>query len=205
MLFSARFCGHARRGLAPSSDTGSAGGHLRPAARSSASTHTIPDTTTPKTQTTSPITARCQRFSPRRSALWARHQSKRRPHHHQTGGIALHEAPTRRRHAARGLHVVQNPHHFLHVGRHLTCHTWLPCRYTRKHSPSTPSPPLTRYKTRPAQGILGPTRYKTHPARHKTPIFGHFSRAGRILSPSGRQQAEQGKLFRAQTAVTWRC
>lgn len=28
---------------------------------------------------------------------------------HQTGGIALHEAPTHRRHAARGLHVVQNP------------------------------------------------------------------------------------------------
>ena len=25
------------------------------------------------------------------------------------GGIALHEAPTRRRHASRGLHVVQNP------------------------------------------------------------------------------------------------
>ena len=106
------------------------------------------------------------------------------------GGIALHEAPTRRRHAARGLHVVQNPHHFLHVGLHLTCDTRLPCRYTRQNSPSTPSPPLTRYKT--------------HPARHKTPIFGHFSRARRILSRPGRQQAEQGELFRAQTAVTWR-
>ena len=134
------------------------------------------------------------------------------------GGIALHEDPTRRRHAARGLHVVQNPHHFLHVGRHLTCDTRLPCRDTRQNSPSTPSPPLTRYKTRPATaplvlnrektrpapGILGPTRYKTHPARHKTPIFGHFSRARRILSRPGRQQAEQGELFRAQTAVTWR-
>ena len=120
------------------------------------------------------------------------------------GGIALHEAPTRRRHAARGLHVVQNPQHFLHVGHHVACDTRLPCRYTRQNSPSTPSPPLTRYKTRPARGILGPTRYKTHPARHKTPIFGHFSRARRILSPSGRKQAEQGELFRAQTAVTWR-
>ena len=28
----------------------------------------------------------------------------------QTGGIALHGGPTRRRHAARGLRVVQNPH-----------------------------------------------------------------------------------------------
>ena len=107
---------------------------------------------------------------------------------------------------------MQNPHHFLHVGPHLTCDTRLPCRYTRKNSPSTPSPPLTREKTRPAQGILGPTRYETRPARtphrlnryktrpahHKTPIFGHFSRARRIFSRSGRQQAEQGELFHAQ-------
>lgn len=41
---------------------------------------------------------------------------------------------------------MQNPHHFLHVGPHLTCDTRLPCRYTRKNSPSTPSPPLTREK-----------------------------------------------------------
>ena len=41
---------------------------------------------------------------------------------------------------------MQNPHHFLHVGRHLTCDTWLPCRYARQNSPSTPSPPLTREK-----------------------------------------------------------
>ena len=138
---------------------------------------------------------------------------------------------TRRRHAARVLHVVQNPHHFLHVGPHLTCDTRLPCRYTRKNSPSTPSPPLTRektrpaqgilgptryktrpartphrlnrYKTRPARGILGPTRYKTRPARPKTPIFGHFSCARRIFSRSGRQQAEQGELFHAQDTATW--
>ena len=32
------------------------------------------------------------------------------------GGIALHEAPTRRWHAARGLHVVQNPHERGHGG-----------------------------------------------------------------------------------------
>ena len=107
---------------------------------------------------------------------------------------------------------MQNPHHFLHVGPHLTCDTRLPCRYTRKNSPSTPSPPLTREKTRPAQGILGPTRYKTRPARTphrlnryktrparpKTPIFGHFSRARRIFSRSGRQQAEQGEFSHAQ-------
>ena len=37
--------------------------------------HTISDTTAPKTQTTSPTTAHCQRYSPRRSALWAPHPS----------------------------------------------------------------------------------------------------------------------------------
>ena len=42
--------------------------------------------------------------------------------------------------------MLQNPHHFLHVGLHLTCDTWLPCRYTRQNLPSTPSPPLTREK-----------------------------------------------------------
>lgn len=30
--------------------------------------------------------------------------------HQQSGGIARHEGPTRRRHPARGLHVMQNPH-----------------------------------------------------------------------------------------------
>ena len=35
---------------------------------------------------------------------------KRGRRHRQSGGIALHEGPTRRRHAARRLRVVQNPH-----------------------------------------------------------------------------------------------
>ena len=64
----------------------------------------------PKTQTTSPLAARCQRFSPRWSAMWAPHHRKLRAHRHQSGGIALHGGSTRRRHAARRLRVVQNPH-----------------------------------------------------------------------------------------------
>lgn len=39
---------------------------------------------------------------------WA-HPLDSRPHRHATGGIARHGGPTRRRHAARRLHVVQNP------------------------------------------------------------------------------------------------
>ena len=57
------------------------------------------DTVLPKTQSTSPTTARFQHFSPRWSALWAPRQHEPRPHHHQSRGISLHEGPTRRRHA----------------------------------------------------------------------------------------------------------
>ena len=74
-----------------------------------ASTATTTDITAPKTQTTSPTTPHFQRFSPKWSAFWAPHHPKLPPHSLKTGGIARHEAPTRRRHAARGLHVVQNP------------------------------------------------------------------------------------------------
>ena len=53
------------------------------------------------------------------------------------GGNCTIRGATRRRHAGSQLLMLQNPHHFLHVGLHLTCHTWLPCRYTRQNSPST--------------------------------------------------------------------
>ena len=40
------------------------------------------------------------------------------------GGIALHEAPTRRRHASRGLHVVQTPHLHRHGGHRRDRRAW---------------------------------------------------------------------------------
>ena len=52
-------------------------------------------------------------FSPNGSAVWRAHRFTSQPHRHQTGGIALHEAPTRRSHGPRRLRVVQNPHHWL--------------------------------------------------------------------------------------------
>ena len=70
---------------------------------------TMSDTVVPKMQTTSPTAAHCQRFSPRWSALWAPHRLTSWLHCYRSGGIALHEGPTRRRHAPRKLHVVQNP------------------------------------------------------------------------------------------------
>ena len=53
--------------------------------------HTPRDTLVPKTQTTSPTTARFHRILPRWSALWAPHRLTSRPHHRQSEGIALHE------------------------------------------------------------------------------------------------------------------
>ena len=47
--------------------------------------HSTTDTVVPKTQTTSPVTSRFHRFSPRWSALWAPHHLKPRRHRHQTG------------------------------------------------------------------------------------------------------------------------
>ena len=48
-------------------------------------------------------------FLPNGSAVWRAYRLTSGPHHHQTGGIALHGGLTRRRHAAEGLHVVQTP------------------------------------------------------------------------------------------------
>ena len=48
------------------------------------------------------------------------------------GGIALHEAPTRRRHASRGLHVVQTPHLHRHGGRRRDSRAWPRRRRDRK-------------------------------------------------------------------------
>ena len=124
------------------------------------------------------------------------HFGHRTPHTQTPiGGIALHEAPTRRRHAARGLHVVQNPRRFLHVGRHLNCDMRLPCRHTPQNSPGTTPPPLTREKTRPIPPLQPRFREKVRPARHKPPILGHFSHAGRNFSRSHPRSDRAGRTF----------
>ena len=64
----------------------------------------------PKTQTTSLLAARFQRFSPRWSAFWAPHYLEPRPRRRQSGGIAPCKGATRRRHAVRRLCMAQNPH-----------------------------------------------------------------------------------------------
>ena len=103
------------------------------------------------------------------------------------GGIALHEAPTRRRHGARRLRVAQKPHRYRCGG----------CRRPRKAWPwgrlavagsqarnSSPGTPLQR-----------PTREKVRPARQKTPILGHYEHAGRTFSRSHPPPDPAGRTF----------
>ena len=126
----------------------------------------------PKTQTTSPTTARLQCHLPRWSALWAQQCSRPRPHRHQSGGIALHEGSTRRRHAARRLRVVQNPHHHRHGEHqgyggpgHSACERQKPGNRTQGR-------PHFRYKTLPAHLPSPHIRYKTLPAHPFSPHGG---------------------------------
>ena len=137
----------------------------------------------PKTQATSPLAARFQCFSPRWSAVWAPQHRKPRPRRRQSGGIALHGGPTRRRHAARRLRVVQNPHRSQPEVRRIACKSWAQGRLARKSSPNT-APPAALPR-------------KSSPSMHKTPNLGQFERAGRTFSRFHDLTATQGELFRA--------
>ena len=71
--------------------------------------HSTTDTTAPKTQTTSPTTPRLSAFFTEVVCTLGTTPPQTVISPSPNGGIARHEAPTRRRHAARGLHVVQTP------------------------------------------------------------------------------------------------
>ena len=106
-----------------------------------------------------------------------------RPRRRQSGGIALHGGPTRRRHAARGLRVVQNPRR-PPVWRTPVARRARPqYRLARKSSPNT-APPAALPR-------------KSSPSMHKTPNLGQFERAGRTFSRFHDLTATQGELFRA--------
>ena len=107
------------------------------------------------------------------------------------GEIALHEAPTRRRHAPGRLHVVQKPHPFPHVGHHVPL---IPGRGAGMRENTRPTQPLQRH-----------FREKVRPTCHRTPILGHFSFAGRTLSrshpPSGRAGRTFSRMGRSHVAA----
>ena len=91
------------------------------------------------------------------------------------------KAPTRRRHAARGLRMAQNPHR--------SC---LKCTA----SPTRPGHSTGwREKTRPAPLLHRHFRENTRPASTKTPNLGHFGRAGRTISRSHPPSDQAGRTF----------
>ena len=124
----------------------------------------MPDTVAPKTQTTSPLAARFQGFSPRWSAMWVPHHCKPWPRRYQAGGIAPCKGATRRRHAARGLRMAQNPHRYqcrarCRGGRARMGHRWV-AETRQLHTRKVPR----RNKSRPARAARPHFRYKTLPA-----------------------------------------
>ena len=65
------------------------------------------------------------------------------------GGIALHGGPTRRRHAARRLRVVQTPHRHQPEVRRIAHKSWAQHRLARKNSPNTAPPAALPRKNSP--------------------------------------------------------
>ena len=172
----------------------------------------------PKTQTTSPLAARFQCFSPRWSAFWVP-RSSGRP---LDGGIALQEGATRRRHAVRGLRMAQNPHRHRRGAHRRDPRARLGCRWVaearqlntrkvprrNKSRPARAARPNFRYKTLPAYPPLPHVRYKTLPACPPSPHFRYktlpahpkwldlaqSTHAGRVLYRFHHQEAEQGEF-----------
>ena len=84
--------------------------------------HARPGAVVPRSQTTSPTTPDCQRFSPRWSALWAPHcpepqphQPEPRPRSHQTGELRCERytvelGPRRGRHQTGGIAPIEPRH-----------------------------------------------------------------------------------------------
>ena len=152
--------------------------HLRGVTREQ---HTTTAIDSAKSQTHSATTVGLGFFTPNGSAVWPRHPRKLRAHRHQSGGMTPSKAPTRRRHAVRGVRMAQNPHR-----SRLKCTA----------SPTRPGHGTGwREKTRPTPPLQQHFRERIHPARHKTPNLGHFERAGRSLSRSRPPSDQAGTTF----------
>ena len=92
------------------------------------------------------------------------------PPRRQSGGIALHEGSTRRRHAARRLRMAQNPHHRHGERQHTEDAAALPMSSARAQRPATGTSTTPEHNTtRPTTTTPGPFDTKlsllTHPRR----------------------------------------
>ena len=96
--------------------------------------------------------------------MWVPHHCKPWPRRYQAGGIAPCKGATRRRHAARGLRMAQNPHRYqcrarCRGGRARMGHRWV-AETRQLHTRKVPR----RNKSRPARAARPHFRYKTLPA-----------------------------------------
>ena len=139
---------------------------------SRASTCTAPDAESAKVQTHSPQTACFQRFSPDGSPVSQPHRLKLRPRRHRSGGIALHGGPTRRRHSARRLRVVQNPHRSQPEVRRIAYKSWAQHRLARKSSPNTAPPVALPRKSSTSTAPPAALPRKSSPSTRKNAEFG---------------------------------
>ena len=88
------------------------------------------------------------------------------------GGIALHGGPTRRRHAARRLLVVQNPHRSQPEVRRIAYKSWAQHRLARKSSPNTAPPVALPRKSSTSTAPPAALPRKSSPSSHKNAEFG---------------------------------
>ena len=176
---------------------------------------TTPDTVAPKTQTTSPRPARLPRFSPRWSATWALHVLKLRPRRHQSGRITPSKAPTRRRHAAKGLRMAQTPTTTTNTNTNTKCATSLQdlgaapvgAKKFAQHHPSTgtSATKLAQQATKPQfQAILSAQGELFRACRRRPssalpistpgPLVWRAPEAPKCLAavPAGRRQGQHG-------------
>ena len=120
------------------------------------------------------------------------------PHCRQSGGIALHEAPTRRRHACRGLHVVQNPHRHRHGGRRRDSRAWPDNEPTRRATSAAKTPLVWRAPEGPegTGGLRGAA-----PNEVRTPSLAGGRALRRPQHPWGHKQTSDNQRHTATRSV----
>lgn len=99
------------------------------------------------------------------------------------GGIALHEGPTRRRHAVRRLRVVQNPHH---------------CRQGGRTPPTRPGASVSAKKLAQHGSSTGSPAKKLAQQAQKRRNLGFLSPLGELFRAFTMTTEPQGELFRAR-------
>ena len=156
----------------------------------------------PKTQTTSPLAARFQCFSPRWSAFWVPRSSGRPLDGGNCTTRGCDTPATRRKRASCSAKPPPPPSWSAPAGPEGPA----PVPMSGKAQQQDPRAAHFRYKTLPAHPLAPHVRYKTLPARAARPYFRYktlpvhpkwldlalFLHAGRVLYRCHRQEAEQG-------------